>query len=113
MPTVDRVITLVHSSDIHIDGKASESFHPLCKVVDTAVRLHADVLLLAGDVFDHNRLPLEQIAEREYQVITCASAVHASRPRTSSVWRVTALMNSIRVETDYPGETSGGVSTDP
>jgi DNA repair exonuclease SbcCD nuclease subunit len=54
-------ITLVHSSDIHIDGKASESFHPLCKVVDAAVRLRADILLLAGDIFDHNRLPLEQI----------------------------------------------------
>ena len=61
MAPPNRAVTLVHSSDIHIDGKASESFHQLCKVVDTAVRLHADVLLLAGDVFDHNRLPLEQI----------------------------------------------------
>jgi len=54
-------ITLVHSSDIHIDGRFSETFHPLCKVVDAAVRLEADVLLLAGDVFDHNRIPLEMI----------------------------------------------------
>ena len=54
-------ITVVHSSDLHIDGRSSESFHPLCKVVDAAVRLQADVLLLAGDIFDHNRLPLALI----------------------------------------------------
>lgn len=54
-------ITLVHSSDLHIDGPHSESFHPLCKVLDAAVRLKADALLLAGDIFDHNRIPLELI----------------------------------------------------
>jgi DNA repair exonuclease SbcCD nuclease subunit len=56
-------ITVVHSSDLHIDGRSSESFHPLCKVVDTAtaIQLEADVLLLAGDIFDHNRLPLAVI----------------------------------------------------
>ncbi len=54
-------ITIVHSSDLHIDGRHSESFHPLCKVADTARQLRADVLLLAGDIFDRNRLPLAQI----------------------------------------------------
>jgi DNA repair exonuclease SbcCD nuclease subunit len=54
-------LTIVHSSDLHIDGKHSEAFHPLCKVLDAARREHADVLLLAGDIFDHNRLPLAQI----------------------------------------------------
>lgn len=56
-----RSLTVVHSSDIHIDGRFSETFHPLCKVTDAAVRLEADVLLLAGDIFDHNRVPLELI----------------------------------------------------
>ena len=54
-------LTIVHSSDLHIDGKHSEAFHPLCKVLDAASREQADVLLLAGDIFDHNRLPLGQI----------------------------------------------------
>lgn len=54
-------LTVVHSSDIHIDGRFSETFHPLCKVTDTAKRLEANVLLLAGDVFDHNRIPLALI----------------------------------------------------
>jgi DNA repair exonuclease SbcCD nuclease subunit len=51
-------LTIVHSSDLHIDGRTSESFHPLCKVIDTARTVQADVLLLAGDIFDHNRLAL-------------------------------------------------------
>lgn len=54
-------LTIVHSSDLHIDGRHSETFHPLYKVLDAARREGADVLLLASDIFDHNRLPLAQI----------------------------------------------------
>lgn len=54
-------ITIVHSSDLHIDGRFSETFHPLCRVVEAAARVDADVLLLAGDIFDHNRIPLAMI----------------------------------------------------
>ena len=54
-------ITIVHSSDLHIDGKDIHDFHPLCKVTAAARRLEADVLLLAGDIFDHNRVPLAVI----------------------------------------------------
>lgn len=54
-------ITLIHSSDLHIDGRASDAFHPLCKVLDVAKAQSADLVLLAGDIFDHNRLKLEQI----------------------------------------------------
>jgi DNA repair exonuclease SbcCD nuclease subunit len=64
--------TIVHSSDLHIDGRDSESFHPLCKVVETARRLEADVLLLAGDIFDHNRLALTQI-DRTARVLADAA----------------------------------------
>ena len=54
-------VTIVHSSDLHVDGRDSDKFHPVCKVLDAARREGADVLLLAGDIFDHNRLKLEQI----------------------------------------------------
>ncbi len=50
-------LTLVHSSDLHIDGgRITERFHPLCRVLETARRIEANVLLLAGDVFDSNRI---------------------------------------------------------
>jgi len=52
-------LTVVHSSDLHISvDRATDRFHPLCKVINMATHLRADVLLLAGDIFDHNRLPL-------------------------------------------------------
>jgi DNA repair exonuclease SbcCD nuclease subunit len=54
-----RNLTVAHSSDLHIDAtRVTESFHPLCRVLDTALDVGAHILLLAGDIFDHNRLPL-------------------------------------------------------
>ncbi len=51
----------VHTSDLHIDGRFAGEFHPLCRVLETAKTLEADLILLAGDIFDHNRVPLAQI----------------------------------------------------
>ncbi|MCH7953960.1 MAG: metallophosphoesterase [Chloroflexi bacterium] len=61
-------LIVAHSSDLHIGASSViDEFHPLCRVIDTAEQANADVLLLAGDVFDHNRLPLsvlDQTARR-------------------------------------------------
>ncbi|HEY5640500.1 MAG TPA: metallophosphoesterase [Dehalococcoidia bacterium] len=51
----------VHTSDLHIDGRFADEFHPLCRVLETARGLRADLILLAGDIFDHNRVPLAQL----------------------------------------------------
>lgn len=54
-----RNLTIAHSSDLHIDAShVTARFHPLCRVLDTAAAEGADLVLLAGDIFDHNRLPL-------------------------------------------------------
>jgi DNA repair exonuclease SbcCD nuclease subunit len=56
---VVREITLVHSSDLHLCG--GSDLGDLCALEDVlrvARRVQADVVLLAGDVFDHNRAPL-------------------------------------------------------
>ena len=56
-------IVLVHSSDIHVDDGYTARMHGgdgargLAAVLATAGSLGADVVLLAGDVFEHNRLP--------------------------------------------------------
>lgn len=58
-----RDIAIVHSSDIHVDDGYTARVHGgdgargLKCVLDTASALAADVVLLAGDVFEHNRLP--------------------------------------------------------
>ena len=58
-----RDIVLVHSSDIHVDDGYTARVHGgdgargLASVLRTAAALAADIVLLAGDVFEHNRLP--------------------------------------------------------
>jgi DNA repair exonuclease SbcCD nuclease subunit len=57
-------LVLVHSSDLHIDstrfGDSNEqdAVAVLRSVVGAANDVSADVLLLAGDTFEHNRLPI-------------------------------------------------------
>ena len=61
--TAGRDIVLVHSSDIHVDDGYTARVHGgdgargLACVLRTAAGLAADIVLLAGDVFEHNRLP--------------------------------------------------------
>jgi DNA repair exonuclease SbcCD nuclease subunit len=56
-------ITLVHSSDIHVDGGVADGTASLRLVLTTARALDVDVVILAGDTFEHNRLPLELLAD--------------------------------------------------
>ncbi len=61
-------VVVVHSSDIHVDTASLEGAPGgdgtwgLNVVLATARRVGADVVLLAGDTFEHNRLPLEILA---------------------------------------------------
>jgi DNA repair exonuclease SbcCD nuclease subunit len=63
--TPDSEIRIVHSSDIHVDTDYNAHLHGgdgtkgLASVLDTAHHLGADVVVLAGDVFENNRLPLD------------------------------------------------------
>jgi DNA repair exonuclease SbcCD nuclease subunit len=52
------VVRLAHTSDVHLGDEYTGAMarRALSAVVDTASALDADVLLLAGDVFDHNRV---------------------------------------------------------
>ncbi len=55
-------IVLVHSSDIHVDdgytarANDGDGTNPLLDVLTTAEAVKADIVLLVGDVFEHNRL---------------------------------------------------------
>ncbi len=63
-PGSDRDVVLAHSSDLHIGGHSGPAdVHILESVVRTATHNAADALILAGDIFDHNRLPLAVLDE--------------------------------------------------
>jgi DNA repair exonuclease SbcCD nuclease subunit len=57
-------VVLVHSSDLHVDDGVTADAHDgdgtagLALVLATARAVRADIVLLAGDTFDHNRLPI-------------------------------------------------------
>lgn len=58
-------ITIAHSSDLHLGTRwrreSDDELGALRVVLRTSVAAGADVLLLAGDIFDHNRLALETV----------------------------------------------------
>lgn len=66
-PSPDIEVTLVHSSDLHVDTDYTAHVHGgdgtagLRCVLETARSLAADVVLLAGDLFENNRLPLDVV----------------------------------------------------
>ena len=57
------VVVVVHSSDLHVDDNYTAGLYGgdgaggLVVVLDAAREAAADVVVLAGDVFEHNRLP--------------------------------------------------------
>ena len=51
-------IIIAHSSDLHLGGYGNGGLHGLGQVISAAQAAEADLLLLVGDVFDHNRVPL-------------------------------------------------------
>jgi DNA repair exonuclease SbcCD nuclease subunit len=68
MPPPSRDIIVVHSSDLHVDHDYTARLHGgdgtagLACVLDAARSAAADVVILAGDTFDHHRLPQALIA---------------------------------------------------
>ena len=76
-----RDIVLVHSSDIHVDDGYTARMHGgdgargLACVLATASALEADVVLLAGDVFEHNRLPEALLARAAGLLAGCGMPV--------------------------------------
>jgi len=67
-------IVLVHSSDLHVDDGytarqwGGDGNRPLRAVLDVATGLDADIVLLTGDTFEHNRLP-ETLLEETLRIL--------------------------------------------
>ena len=73
-----RDIVIVHSSDLHVDHDYTARLHGgdgtagLACVLDAAREAAADVVILAGDTFDHHRVP-QALINRAAVVIAAAA----------------------------------------
>ena len=67
--TPETDVVVVHSSDLHVDDSytarawGGDGNGPLRCVLRAAEQISASVVLLTGDIFEHNRLPLELLDE--------------------------------------------------
>lgn len=66
-------IRIIHTSDLHLgsDGLKSSAQGkciPIKQVVDTTLNEKADVLVIAGDLVDHNRVHLDVLIELQNQL---------------------------------------------
>src|SRR5580704_5740725 len=77
-PLPVRDVVVVHSSDLHVDHDYTARLHGgdgtagLACVLNAARGLGADVVLLAGDTFDHHRVP-DSLIEQAAAVIAAAA----------------------------------------
>jgi len=78
MPPLARDLTVVHSSDLHLDHDYTARLHGgdgtagLAGVLAAARRMGADAVVLAGDTFDCHRLPAA-LLDRAAEVIAAAA----------------------------------------
>ena len=74
-------LLLVHSSDLHVDDSYTMRAHDgdgnrgLAAVLATAKAVKADVVLLVGDVFEHNRLARDILDRTTALVAACPAKV--------------------------------------
>jgi DNA repair exonuclease SbcCD nuclease subunit len=77
MPLPIRDVTVVHSSDLHVDHDYTARLHGgdgtagLACVLAAACAMAADIVILAGDIFDSHRVP-QDLVERAASVMAGA-----------------------------------------
>ena len=73
MPPARRPLRILHTADVHLDsdgyGNAEQQAahqargrHVWSRIIDRALEDQVDLLLIAGDLFDHNRVADETVA---------------------------------------------------
>lgn len=102
-------LTLVHSSDLHLGDEETTALSggdatlPLARVLSAARVLDADAVLLAGDVFENNRVPAAVIT-RAAELLAGAGRPVVVLPGNhdplvaDSVWRAKLLTDGTGVQ---------------
>ena len=81
--TGNRPLTLLHTADIHLDNRPGDGPQPprahsvFEAVVDCALDCNVDMVLIAGDLFDHNRVEAGTVtfAQDQLQRLRCPAVI--------------------------------------
>jgi DNA repair exonuclease SbcCD nuclease subunit len=82
-PTGSRRLTLLHTADIHLDNPPVAADQPpkvhraFEAIVDCALDVNVDLVLIAGDLFDHNRVGEETVvfAQDQLRRLHCPAVI--------------------------------------
>lgn len=107
MPGAPETVRILHTSDIHV-GDSVDHSGVVALLVDTALAREVDLLLLVGDIFDHNRVPTEagqalvdELARLDIPVVVLPGNHDCLVP--DAVWRRVDLPANVHVMTDAAG----------
>lgn len=83
MRTGSRHLTLLHTADIHLDSRPADSVqfpkaHRAFKaIINCALQVNVDLFLIAGDLFDHNRVDDETVifAQDQLRRLRCPAVL--------------------------------------
>ena len=81
--TGTRPLTLLHTADIHLDNRPEGAVRPpkahsaFEAIIDYALDFNVDVVLIAGDLFDHNRVNEETVgfAQDQLRRLHCPAVI--------------------------------------
>ena len=81
--TGSRRLTLLHTADVHLDNPPRGATEPpkahrvFAAIIDRALDARVDVALIAGDLFDHNRVADETVAfaQRQLRRLHCPAVI--------------------------------------
>ena len=79
----NRPLTLLHTADIHLDNRPADSaqlpktYLAFEAIIDFAQDVNVDLVLIAGDLFDHNRVDEEAVvfAQDQLQRLDCPAVI--------------------------------------
>ena len=101
-------VRILHTSDIHV-GDSVDHSGVVAPIVDIALARDVDVVLLVGDIFDHNRVPTEagqalvdELARLDIPVVVLPGNHDCLVP--DAVWRRVELPANVHVLMDAAGE---------
>ena len=107
MPGPPENVRILHTSDIHV-GDSVDHSGVVAPLVDTAIDRAVDLLLLVGDIFDHNRVPtaagqtvVDELARLTAPVVVLPGNHDCLVP--DAVWRRVELPTNVHVMTDAAG----------